>query len=822
VPTEDTTKTTSRRRRQRRNHRSSRRPPQQSIFPTSNWGCVALTALVLVGIVAVLLAAAGMGVLVVLVLGNDTDNSTTNHNDNNNNTDRTVNLTSTVPSVSPTTLLPSFSPTTTSPTTTPSTSPSVPPTTTRPSKSPSTAPTTAAPTLSPTIPLPDAMVQGLERLEALQIPNLGLLDRTADNIDNDPYYRALEWLTLYDGFDYDRLTTTTENSDDDDDDRLRFLTTTNDTDDNHTTTPIHTSLSAADATWVQRYILAVTYYALNGPSWPVQHQFLSNRSICDWHTIDPFDTKVGCYCIDSTMEDENDNNTATTTANDNNNSNNTTTITFLHLDLRGQYYDATDNTWRTQALTGVLPPEVFLLPHLALLRTLYASHNFTAVIPTFVGDPDKSDDSDSVNDGDSNDNRTTTANDDLFNTLPASLHTLELSSWKDDQSSHDIPTQLGALRQLRSLTLRGAAWTGALPTELGYLTHLELLYLQGVSIHGSLPSEWGRLTNLQTLFLGANVQWGSLQVSLPNEDDEDDNGDNSTFVANTTTDDTTTTFGPVATRSGHRVNLTGSLEALMGDSNFSWTSIQTVSISDTALSGPIPSEIEQISDTLTTLILNGNYLSGPLPTDLGSLTQLTYLNISDNQFTGPLPAEMGNLTSINTLALQGNHLESPVPPELGDLAAARNGLSLQLHGNNITDDLDPLFCPDTTTNATTTSAPFFWKLSADCGGVNGTNSRVTCSCCTECHVPDTGTFVQQCTSASAFSCVQCGLYRTALTCQNCLYASRYGFVVVDDDVNNDNETLVVNDETLCGEGQCYFEAGQCIDNPNYDDPNVFD
>jgi len=49
--------------------------------------------------------------------------------------------------------------------------------------------------------------------------------------------------------------------------------------------------------------------------------------------------------------------------------------------------------------------------------------------------------------------------------------------------------------------------------------------------------------------------------------------------------------------------------------------------------------------------LENNQLSGPLPTELGSLTNLTWLWLAGNQLSGEIPASIVNLTNLTTLTL---------------------------------------------------------------------------------------------------------------------------------------------------------------------------
>lgn len=84
------------------------------------------------------------------------------------------------------------------------------------------------------------------------------------------------------------------------------------------------------------------------------------------------------------------------------------------------------------------------------------------------------------------------------------------------------------------------------------------------------------------------------------------------------------------------------------------------------------------------LRLDNNNLIGNISPDIGSLSDLTYLNLGTNELTGSIPGELGDLINLDYLKLSFNDLSGTLPPELGDL---ENLYSMYLYGNELTGNI---------------------------------------------------------------------------------------------------------------------------------------
>ena len=126
--------------------------------------------------------------------------------------------------------------------------------------------------------------------------------------------------------------------------------------------------------------------------------------------------------------------------------------------------------------------------------------------------------------------------------------------------------------------------------------------------------------------------------------------------------------------------LTGSMPSEIG----CLTNLTYMWLGMNQLTGEIPIEIGNLMN-LEQLNLYGNDLTGSIPSEIGNLINLTMLDLSVNQFTGGIPSEIGNLTNLTTFNLSYNQLTGEIPPEVCTLMASIN-LSIWwyfLQGNNL-------------------------------------------------------------------------------------------------------------------------------------------
>ena len=203
-----------------------------------------------------------------------------------------------------------------------------------------------------------------------------------------------------------------------------------------------------------------------------------------------------------------------------------------------QYLDLSDNE-----LTGEIPEELGDLPNLA---ALYLSENqLTGCIPAGLRDvPDN--DFDDVSLPFCGDEPPVTSNPDravlvaLYNATDGDnwgrnsrwLSEYPIGQWRGVTTDGtgrvtvlglhtnglkgELPTELGSLTNLQSLSLWGNELTGTIPSELGDLSNLQSLWLRDNQLTGAIPSELGDLSKLEYLWLHENQLTGEIPVELGN------------------------------------------------------------------------------------------------------------------------------------------------------------------------------------------------------------------------------------------------------------------------------------------------------------------
>ncbi len=214
----------------------------------------------------------------------------------------------------------------------------------------------------------------------------------------------------------------------------------------------------------------------------------------------------------------------------------------------------------------------------------------------------------------------------LQTTTPCTWYGLTCSeghvTWLELYGNHlqgTISPDIGNLLQLWVLGLSSNELNGPIPRELGKLVNLSFLYLNDNQLSGPIPAELGSMSGLIFLKLQDNQLSGSIPPSLGQ----------------------LTNLCDIDLSFNH---LTGTLPPELGNlTRIGWcrSPAQTDGMSDMlrpSTMGCMPEMRGRYPEPpIGYLAVASNHLSGPIPIELSQLTDTSGLNLSCNMFSGDLP-----------------------------------------------------------------------------------------------------------------------------------------------------------------------------------------
>ncbi|KAI2501545.1 hypothetical protein MHU86_12922 [Fragilaria crotonensis] len=292
--------------------------------------------------------------------------------------------------------------------------------------------------------------------------------------------------------------------------------------------------------------------------------------------------------------------------------------------------------------------------------------------------------------------------------LLAELETLMLLN--EEYLDGFFPSTLQNLKQLTYIDCSGSTISGSIPSWIGQWTSMTSLSLSSNEISGSLPDSLASLTNLFLLAVDDNSMTGDLSVleGLTNLSDVyiDRNGFtgtvDSTFLQNLSdlqildvsgnllegavpvhlmglplleildiNNNLLTEFpDSIPTNSGlsllafYNNPITGSFPT---ETIRNLPKLSHLDLSSTRFTGGMPSEIGELTD-LTYLFMAGvNFTAGSIPDEYQSLTSLVDLSLKSSARTGLLPTWLKDLDRIVLLDLDGNQLNGTIPTIIGNM-----------------------------------------------------------------------------------------------------------------------------------------------------------
>ncbi|XP_058076458.1 receptor-like protein EIX2 [Magnolia sinica] len=234
------------------------------------------------------------------------------------------------------------------------------------------------------------------------------------------------------------------------------------------------------------------------------------------------------------------------------------------------------------------------------------------------------------------------------------LSSLLYLSLRGNQLNGNIPASLGGLSSLEELILSGNQLNGNIPAALGGLSSLEYLDLSVNQLNGTIPTTLGQLSNLYSLDLSYNSLTGNVSESV---------FENLKKLTSLYLYSNSLVFVPhsdwappfqlfdIYLRSCH-----------LGPRFPLWLRTQKyvnyLDLSNTAISGIIPTWFCDLTPQLLQLNLSNNQIFGQLPNPL-KMPPHAYIDLSSNNFSGPIRCI---LNGASFLDLSNNQFSGPIPP----------------------------------------------------------------------------------------------------------------------------------------------------------------
>ncbi len=242
----------------------------------------------------------------------------------------------------------------------------------------------------------------------------------------------------------------------------------------------------------------------------------------------------------------------------------------------------------------------------------------------------------------------------------------------------ELPSEIGNMKYLRSLTVKMNLLTGKIPDTIGKMERLQALRLRyNHSLGGDIPWDELAKTNIQVLRLWGNEFTGTIPPEIKNLESLqilDLQGNNLT--------------GEIPEELGKLTNLirfqtannfiTGDVPNLSG-----LRELETLDIGEPNLNPqPIPDWIQELPNLRALRLIHGPW-TGPMPEWIGDMTTLREIYLGRDHLEGPIP-DLSNLTNLQRFTIRDTGLSGGFPESLLFLPNLRQ---LDLAGVSITGTL---------------------------------------------------------------------------------------------------------------------------------------
>jgi hypothetical protein len=322
---------------------------------------------------------------------------------------------------------------------------------------------------------------------------------------------------------------------------------------------------------------------------------------------------------------------------------------------------------------------------------------------------------------------------------------------------------------------------GPLPSEMSQLTNMQKLLLDDNAFTGDVTSIFNEMKSLQYLFIEDNDFSATLDENFLADCTNLTQLDMSTNNVQGTVPAhffDVTSFPRMQLLDLHNNGVSGALpdvpaahefflyialhdNSITGNIPTTWTynfpRLFHLDVSNNALSGPMSSDIGNITSLRYLFLAQNQFDEGPIPSSFANLTkleeislkktlrngqfpafatawkELILLDLDNNALTGPLPEGLGNLSNLEFLLINRNQLSGEIPASLGDLINLRAAFMEQ---NNLTGSVDETICKLPAFALVNGVSVGNKVMAADCGTSEAVpTKRVSCPCCTFCCIP---------------------------------------------------------------------------------------
>lgn len=457
--------------------------------------------------------------------------------------------------------------------------------------------------------------------------------------------------------------------------------------------------------YLQRYVLALDYYALDGPNWRHQFNFLTGSHFCSWGGFQVTSSgiiPVGVGCSGTASD-------------------HFITTIFLDWNLLNGTFPTENGLLRTlealdlhlnEFVGGQIATELCGLTSLEYLSAGYTG--LSGAIPPCIGQL-------------SNLEVLFLSNTLLEGEVPQELSQLSLLEkifLDDNKLRGNVSTMFNNMLNIVDIFLEDNEFTGEIGAEfIAGGSGLTRLDLSNNNITGEIPTHFFEYANLTVLDLHGNDITGSLPEPIPTNE-------------------------KLEILALHQNILSGSIPPSISNLRV----LLHLDLASNVIDGEIPSELGMIT-SLRYLFLadNRNLVNGPIPQTFANLTNLEelslkstrrtgelpdfisefenllLLDLDDNDFSGQLPSNYSMLDKLQFFLVNRNsRLSGFIPSEYDNLSSLR---SVFLDTTNLTGDFEPLCKIANLNEPNDTDLDGKELVAADCGG---DNPKVECKCCDIC------------------------------------------------------------------------------------------